>query len=69
MSSVFYLKMILIIVFATSYNACSEKKNMNMVPKEQVNADKSTNYRYILREMIKRDKLRDEKKIKNKFKE
>lgn len=67
MSGIFYLNIIFLLLFVTSYNACSDKKSTNMVPEEQINADKSTNYRYILREMIKKDKLREKKNNKKRI--
>lgn len=41
---------------------CNKNDKINRVPVEQINNDSSNNYRYIFRESIKKDKLKEKKK-------
>ena len=67
MNMINYLNIAFIIIL--SLTVCNKNDKLNQVPIEQINIDKSNNYRYIFRESIKRDRLREQKNKKNNFKD
>ncbi len=60
---IFYLKAILIIAVSIIINiSCGENNNKNKQPMDQYNLDKSNNYKYIFKDLIKKEKRDAEKK-------
>lgn len=57
--------LLLIILFI----GCCNKDKKNMVPLEQIKSDNSTNYRYIFRDIIKKQRMTEERYKKDPFKE
>jgi hypothetical protein len=48
---------------------CVKKKNHNYVPLEQLNVDKSNDYKYIFKDIISEQKKRAEREKKDPFKD
>ena len=61
-------KIFTILSFISIMFCCSDNKRENKIPLEQINFDNSTNYRYIFREDIEKEKANKKTKInKNQF--
>jgi hypothetical protein len=63
------LKYIVILGLILSFADCKKKSKENQVPLEQVNIDRSSNYRYILKDVIEKEKKREEAAKKDPFKD
>lgn len=64
------MRMILIALIGAlvlGFPGCKEKPEANKVELEQVNPDDSNDYRYIFREEIEKDRLREYKQRKKEF--
>jgi hypothetical protein len=48
---------------------CGKKNRENYVPLEQLNADKSNNYKFILKDVISEQKKREEREKKDPFRD
>ncbi|MFH0977134.1 MAG: hypothetical protein V1874_15235 [Spirochaetota bacterium] len=48
---------------------CKKENNKNKVPLEQLNIDKSSNYQYILKDVIEKQNKREEQNKKDPFKD
>jgi hypothetical protein len=56
----------IILLFAVSYANCKNHPEKNKVPVEQYNSDNSSNYRYMFREEIKKEKEEQKKQSRDK---
>ncbi len=48
---------------------CGQKNNDNYVPLEQLNIDKSNDYKYIFKDIIEQQRIREEREKKDPFKD
>jgi hypothetical protein len=63
------LKYILIFCLILFITDCKKKVEKNQVPLEQINIDKSSNYKYILKDIIEKEKKRENAAKKDPFKD
>jgi hypothetical protein len=63
------LKYMLILGLLLTFADCKKKPNENQVPLEQINIDRSSNYRYILKDVIEKEKKREDAGKKDPFKD
>ncbi len=63
------LKYILILCLILVIFDCKKKAKENKVPLEQINIDRSTNYKYIFKDAIKKQKKREDAAKKDPFKD
>ena len=60
---------ITLFVFIIFIFGCGSKNEKNMRPLEQRNIDNSTNYRYIFKEILEKERSREKRYKKDPFKE
>ncbi len=63
------LKYILIFGLLLFIADCKEKAKVNQVPLEQINIDRSSNYKYIFKDVIEKEKKREDAAKKDPFKD
>jgi hypothetical protein len=63
------LKYILILSLILFIADCKKKAKENQVPLEQVNIDRSSNYKYIFKDVIEKEKKREDAARKDPFKD
>jgi len=63
------LKYILILCLILFITDCKKKADENKVPLEQINIDRSSNYKYILKDIIEKQKKRENAAQKDPFKD
>lgn len=61
------LRVILSALMVMGVTGCKEKPEENRVDLEQINPDDSTDYRYIFREEIRKDRDRENNRMKKEF--
>jgi hypothetical protein len=63
------IKYIVVFSLILFISDCKKKAKENNVPLEQMNIDKSSNYKYILKDVIEKERKRDAAAKKDPFKE
>ncbi len=63
------LKYLAVLIFILLIVNCKKKSNENRVPLEQINIDRSSNYKYILKDVIEKQKKIEEAAKKDPFKD
>ncbi|MBN2402080.1 MAG: hypothetical protein JXN64_06750 [Spirochaetes bacterium] len=63
------LKYVLLIIMIVMLSGCKKKAKENKVPLDQINIDKSTNYKYIFKDVIEKERKREESGKQDPFKD
>jgi hypothetical protein len=64
-----YFNYVIVLALMLFIADCKEKPRENKVSPEQINIDRSTNYRYILKDSIEKEKKREAAAKKDPFKD